>query len=255
MQTLKPIIEIALIFLPVYWMLRFMQGSIGAGILRGLVLLLVGALIFLAVITKGMALDNIEWLAKGFLVFTPIYIVILFHPELRRALIRIGQKPLVGRLLKSEISAASEIVEAAIVLSKNKIGGLIAIERDVGLGSFIERGIKIEGQVSSELLVTIFWPGTPLHDGAVVIRGSDVIAAGCLFPLTERADFGRPVGTRHRAAIGITEQSDAVCVIVSEETGGISVAVEGQITHDLDRVALRKVIEELTVGTRETEEP
>ena len=254
MDVLRPIIEIVLIFLPVYWMLKFMQGTIGAGILRGLALLLVGSLVFLAVVSRGLQLDNITWLAKGFLLFTPIYIVILFHPELRRALIRIGQNPLIGRLLKSEISVTSEIVDAAIILSKNKIGGLIAVERDVGLGTFIERGIKIEGQLSSELIVTIFWPGTPLHDGAVVVRGSEVVAAGCLFPLTEKADFGIPVGTRHRAAIGITEQSDAVCVVVSEETGGISVAVEGQITHDLDKIALRKVIEELTVGAREAEE-
>jgi len=253
-DVLRPIIEIVLIFLPVYWMLKFMQGTIGAGILRGLALLLVGSLVFLAVVSRGLQLDNITWLAKGFLLFTPIYIVILFHPELRRALIRIGQNPLIGRLLKSEISVTSEIVDAAIILSKNKIGGLIAVERDVGLGTFIERGIKIEGQLSSELIVTIFWPGTPLHDGAVVVRGSEVVAAGCLFPLTEKADFGIPVGTRHRAAIGITEQSDAVCVVVSEETGGISVAVEGQITHDLDKIALRKVIEELTVGAREAEE-
>jgi len=243
-------VEIAIIFMMLYFILRFLRGTLGGGVLRGLVLLLVGVLLFLALAPKTLGLDNLVWLVRGFLQFTLIYIVILFQPEIRRALIRIGHNPLVGRLIRSEVSVTGEITKAAMTLSKNRMGGLIAIERDVGLGSFVEGGVRINGDVSSALLVTIFWPGTPLHDGAVIIRGSQLIAAGCLFPLAEKADLGKSLGTRHRAAVGVTEVSDAVCVVVSEETGNVSVTVGGNITRNLDAAGLHHVLDELLTETR-----
>jgi len=250
--SIEAVIEILLIFLALYYVLRFLQGTLGAGVLRGLTLVLIGVLFLLALVPRALRLESLAWLVKGFFKFTVIYIVILFQPEIRRALIRIGHNPLIGRLLRSDVSVTNEITKAAMTLSKNRIGGLIAVEREVGLGSFVEGGIRLDAKVSSELLVTIFWPGTPLHDGAVVIQGSRVVAAGCLFPLTEKADIGKALGTRHRAAIGVTEVSDAVCVVISEETGGVSVTVGGNITRNLDADGLAKVLEELLTEPRST---
>ncbi|MFW6457489.1 MAG: diadenylate cyclase, partial [Planctomycetota bacterium] len=134
-------------------------------------------------------------------------------------------------------------------LSRDKIGGLIAIERRVGLSSYVERGIRLDAELTAELIKTVFWPGTPLHDGAVVISSQRVLAAGCLFPLTDNPRFSTELGTRHRAGIGISEESDAVAIIVSEQTGKVSLAVKGAIQQDLDEPALRHALEDIAAET------
>ncbi len=125
------------------------------------------------------------------------------------------------------------------------MGALIAIERQVGLGSYVERGVRLDSEVSAELIKSIFWPGAPLHDGAIVIREQRIVAAGCLFPLTDNPDFSTELGTRHRAGIGVTEESDAAAIIVSEQTGRVSLAFRGQIQTDLDEKSLRQSLEEI----------
>ena len=154
-------------------------------------------------------------------------------------------------LFRSEAPLVPEIVEATFSLAERKIGALLTIEREVGLGEYIERGTPLNAVVTSPLLVTIFWPGSPLHDGAVVIRGNRLAAAACLFPLSEELGLSRTLGTRHRAAIGISERSDAFSIIVSEETQRVSVAYRGRLRMGLDREQLRRSLEEtlLEAGT------
>ena len=151
--------------------------------------------------------------------------------------------------VKSEIHFAMEIVNAVSTLSEKKIGGLITIEREDGLGVYIERGVTINSNISSNLISTIFWPGTPLHDGAVVVQEFKIAAAGCLFPLTENENISKSCGTRHRAGIGITEETDAISIIVSEETGLVSVAVGGVLDEDITPDQLRKKLEGFSTNT------
>ena len=246
----KPVLEIFLIFLLIYAVLRFMQGTRGAGIVRGLAFFVVLFFVLLSIIVDRLELYRIDWVMRQFLPLILVYIVILFQPEFRRALMRLGQTPFVGFFFKSETGITGEIVEAAVSMSKNKIGALIALEREVGLNTFVEGGVRLDSEVTASLLNTIFWPGTPLHDGAVIVQERRLAAAGCLFPLTENPNVSKALGTRHRAAIGLTEETDAICVVVSEETGAISVAMRGQILRGLDAESLRKVLEESAVEGR-----
>ncbi len=150
--------------------------------------------------------------------------------------------------VKSEIHFANEIINAVTALSDKRIGGLITIEREDGLGVYIERGIRINSNISSNLISTIFWPGTPLHDGAVIIQEYKIAAAGCLFPLTENENISKTCGTRHRAGIGITEETDAISIIVSEETGLVSVAAGGILDEDVTSDELRKKLKGLSTN-------
>jgi diadenylate cyclase len=149
--------------------------------------------------------------------------------------------------LKSEQQEmTNEIIKAVENLSRNKIGALIAIEREVGLGNFVETGTKLNADVSSELIGTIFWPGSPLHDGAVIIQERKISAAGCFLPLTVNTELSKSLGTRHRAGIGLTEETDAIVIIVSEETGTISTGFKGVLNRDVDEKGLKKILDELS---------
>jgi diadenylate cyclase len=184
-------------------------------------------------------------------VLVPLFI--LFQPEIRRALVRLGHNPLFSMFFRPHGHITDELVEATFSLAGDKIGGLIAIERQVGLSSYTERGVRLDAEVSAELIKTVFWPGTPLHDGAIVIRQQRVAAAGCLFPLTENPHFSRELGTRHRAGIGVTEESDAAVIIISEQTGRVSLAVKGAIQQDLDENALRRALQDIAAEPLVTE--
>ena len=245
--------EIFIIFVVLYTILRIMQGTRGAGILRGLAFTLVIVTIVILFFIKKLELYTVNWLVTEFLPVFIIPVIILFQPEFRRALIKLGHSPFFRIFVKSEIQVAKEIVRAVTALSGNKIGGLITIEREDGLGNYIEGGIKINSNISSDLISTIFWPGTPLHDGAVIVQEEKIAAAGCLFPLTENDNISKSCGTRHRAGIGITEETDALSIIISEETGLISVAVGGTLKEDVTSDELRKVLEEMTTDTVEEE--
>jgi len=241
----KPAIEIFLIFLVIYTVLRFLQGTRGAGILKGLALIFGVAAVIVLVITQTLALRRIDFLLKEFFTVSVFLLLIIFQPEIRRALMRLGQNPFVGVFLKRETVLIEEIVTAASRLSKDKIGALMAVEREIGLGSFVEGGVYIDAEVNADLIDAVFWPGSALHDGAVIIQNGRIAAAGCLFPLTDNPEVSKRLGTRHRAAIGLTEETDAVTVVVSEETGKISLGVRGHLEQDLDRESLRKILREL----------
>lgn len=238
--------EIFLIFMVVYVVLRIMQGTRGTSILRGLafviVLISVGVLFFV----RKLQLYTINWLITEFVPVFIIPIIILFQPEFRRALLRLGQNPVFRVFLKPEYKVINEIIKAVVALSKNNTGALIAIEREVGLNNFIETGTKLNADVSGELICSLFWPGSPLHDGAVIIQEQKIIAAGCLLPLTENTELSKRLGTRHRAGIGLTEETDAIVIIVSEETGTISTGFKGALNQNIDEKELKKILDELS---------
>ncbi len=238
--------EIFIIFIVLYTILRIMQGTRGAGILRGMAFTLVIVTIVILFFIKKLELYTVNWLVTAFLPVLIIPVIILFQPEFRRALIKLGHSPFFRMFVKSEIQVSKEIVKAVTDLSENKIGGLITIEREDGLHNYIEGGIKTNSNISSDLISTIFWPGTPLHDGAVIIQEVKIAAAGCLFPLTENENISKTCGTRHRAGIGITEETDAISIIISEETGLVSVAEGGKLNENVTPEELWQILEQMS---------
>ncbi len=246
---LKSVVEVGIIFIIIYAFLRILEGTRGAGILKGLVLL-TGILALVTIfLSRKLQMANLGWVITrlGPIALVPLFI--LFQPEIRRALIRLGQNPLFQRFFRPYRGFTDELVRATFSLSRDRVGGLIAIEREVGLRGYVEGGVHLDAEVSAELIKTIFWPGTPLHDGAIVIRQQKIAAAACLFPLTDNPQFSSELGTRHRAGIGITEESDAAAIIISEETGRVSLAVGGTLQRDLDEKSLRRALEELAAET------
>jgi diadenylate cyclase len=200
--------------------------------------------------TQFFNLDELNWLLQRLSVYLALAILVIFQPEIRRALAELGKQ---HRFTNNgdEGRVVDAIVQAALLLSERKIGALVAIEREIGTRSIQETGTRIASPVSSELLATLFYPNTPLHDGGVVIAGNAIMAAGCLFPLSQRAGLTRTLGMRHRAALGISEETDALVVVVSEETGTISVAYKGHLSRDFTEERLRKLLTKvLTRRTR-----
>ncbi len=240
-------LEVLIIFVFVYGFLRVMEGTRGAGVLKGLALFVaIVAGITMFVIGK-FHLEILDWVITRLAPVIAIPLFILFQPEVRRGLIRLGQNPFFRVFFRPQTGFTDELVKATFGLSREKIGALIAIERGIGLRGLVEPGVRMDAEVTSDLLRTIFWPGTPLHDGGVIIRNQRISAAGCLFPLSDETGFSSDVGTRHRAGIGVTEESDAICIIVSEETGRVSLAVGGTLRRDVDEPALRRALDELTI--------
>jgi len=229
-------LEILFIWGLIYYLIRFFQGTRAIQVFMGLVII---AVIFN--IAKILELNTINWVLTKLFAVGVVAFLIIFQPELRRALARIGQNTFRGGFLKKG-GPVDELIQACEYFSRHRIGALIAIERDIGLKNYIESGILLDAEVSQELLITLFTPNTPTHDGGLIIVGDRITSCGSLFPLTQSQDLPRVLGTRHRAAVGLTEETDAVCVIVSEETGQISVAAQGKLTRDLDSEGLRKIL-------------
>lgn len=234
----RPAIEIFFIWFLIYSVIRFFQGTRAIQLLLGLIILVV---IFLA--AKFFALNSIIWVLSKVFAVGVVAILIIFQPEMRRALVRIGST-MSGGFLKGS-GTIEEVLRACDQMARRKMGALIAIEREVGLKNYIESGMMLDAKVSAELLMSIFDPHTPTHDGAVIIAGDRLASCGSLFPLTQVTDLPPSMGTRHRAAIGLAEESDAVCVVVSEETGNISVAVFGKLTRALDQEDFKRILEGL----------
>ncbi len=242
---LKNGFEILLIFLLVYAFLRLLQGTRGVGILKGLSILLGILALVIVVVTHWFPLETVNWVLTRMAPVVLLPLFILFQPEIRRAMIRVGQNPIFSMFFRPHAYFTDILVRATFDMAGDKIGGLIAIERQVGLSSYVEAGVRLDSEVSVELIKSIFWPGAPLHDGAAVIRQQRIAAAGCLFPLTDNPHFSSEMGTRHRAGIGVTEESDAVVIIISEQTGKVSLAFKGAIQQDIDEKALRHALEDI----------
>ena len=235
------LIELALLWIVIYVIFRFLRGTRGARVMKGLALILIIVTLTSRVLVGENAFERLNLLYSNFLGFVALALVIVFQPELRRGLVRLGEARLfrAGGLRRARV--IEEVLESVGYMSKNKIGALIAIERQVGLAGIVEAGTRVDATVSRSLLNTIFWPGSALHDMGVVIRGDRVIAAGVPFPLAE-GDFAPEIGSRHRAAIGLSQEADALIITVSEETGTISVAERGQITRSLSADVLRTML-------------
>lgn len=241
----RDIIDIALVTYILYRLILLIRGTRAEQLIKGLVVFLV------AMVASGLlGLRTINWFLQSLMTMGLVAIPIVFQPELRRALEQLGrgkffQRPIYDYEEETFQIVLEELLKAIPVLVKKKIGALIVLERKTGLKEFIETGIKIEGIVTAELLINIFMPRSPLHDGAVIIRGAIMSAAGCFLPLTENPNLSKELGTRHRAGLGITEVSDAVVIIVSEETGVISLAHDGKLTRYLDEKTLRSTLSNL----------
>ena len=234
-------IELILIGLVVYWIVDFLEGTRGERLFRGVILILVIGLLILNLLVQQFDFDRLRHLYKGFLIGVLIIAVAAFQPEIRRVLIRLGQPRFWTGSLHQLSRTVEEIVTGVTELSAARIGAIIVIEKQVALGEFIDTGVRIDAKLTADLIRTIFHPGTALHDMAVIIRGDRVIAASVQLPLAEADSIGGvELGSRHRAAIGITTGSDAICLVVSEETGIISIAKDGRITRNIDESELRK---------------
>jgi diadenylate cyclase len=233
--------ELILIGLVVYWVVDFLEGTRGERLFRAVIFILLVGFLVLKLVVGRLPLERLQYLYNGFLVGVLIIAVAAFQPEVRRALMRIGQSHFWSSASQTLSRTVEELVAAVVELSSTRIGAIIVIERRVALGEFIETGVRIDARVTSELLRTIFYPGSALHDMAVLIRGDRIIAGRVQLPLAELAgEEGGGLGSRHRAAIGITTGSDAVCVVVSEETGIISIAENGKLIRNLDESTLKK---------------
>ena len=242
-------IELLLIGLFVYWVLRFLRGTRGARLLKGIAFVLISLYLIIALLASQFELTRIELLYDKFIAFASFAIVVVFQPELRRALLRLGETRLFrgwSQQINEEIEA---LVESAAFLSRRKIGALVAIEREVGLGGIAESGTRLNADLTSDLLNTIFWPNSPLHDLGVIISQGRVAYAGVQFPLAESGDLERELGSRHRAAVGMSQESDAVVLVVSEETGDVSIAERGQLIRKLTPEGLRGLLGELLGGS------
>lgn len=234
---LTGILEILVLAVLFYYIILFFYGTRGAQILLGFAVLFVTLL----VLTQLFNLDALNWLLKRFSVYLAVAFIVIFQPEIRRALAELGKQHVFASTAR-ERSLVDNIVQAVLLLAERKIGALIAVEREISTRAVLETGTRIDSLVTPELLASIFFPHTPLHDGGVIVQQNRVVAAGCLFPLSQRQELSKTLGTRHRAAIGLTEESDAIVVVVSEETGTISVAYKGRLTQGLDEGRLRRLL-------------
>ena len=238
-------IELLLIGFVVYWAVDFLEGTRGERLFRGVIFILLAGVLILNLVVERFAFERLAYLYKGFLIFVLVIAVAGFQPEIRRVLIRIGQPSFLLSTTQQLAKTIEQIIEAVIQLAEKRTGAIIVIEKRVALGEFVETGVKMDAAVTSELVRTIFEPGTALHDMAVIIQGDRIAAAKVQLPLAEAGSIGGvELGSRHRAAIGITRGSDATVIVVSEETGIISITQNGVLTRNIDESQLRKHLTE-----------
>jgi len=241
--------EIIIIAAVLYYSYLYLRGTRGARILFALAVIF----ITLTLVTQLFNLTVIGWLLRSFSVFLAVALVVIFQPELRRALTELGTHHFFASSFQKR-ETIEEITDTVFELSSKGIGALIAIEREIGTRPFAETGVNIDCHFSKELVLTIFHPKTVLHDGGVIIRNERLVAAACIFPLTQREDLDRNLGLRHRAGLGLSEESDAVCVVVSEETGQVSICHNGVIERNLNVERFRRRLETLMLLDREAAE-
>jgi len=238
-------VEMVLIALVAWWAVRFLRGTRGASLVKGAAVVLGAVYLCIRLLPKNPdrgGWERIEYLYGKFLLFAFVAVVVAFQPELRRALSQIGRARIFGGPRRYREEELAALIESVGYLSRNRIGAIIAIERRVALGGLMESGTILDAELRAPLLNTLFYPDTQLHDMGVIIQGGRVSAAGCQFPLAESEDVDASLGSRHRAALGLAQETDAVVIVVSEETGRISVACEGQLSIGLGADALREVL-------------
>jgi len=247
----QDIFDIALVSLILYRILLIIKGTKAAQMLMGLAVLLLASFF-----SRYLQLYTMDWIIQSFWSQVVIALIVLFQPEIRKGLARVGETSLLRNFTSAEeLKSLEEIVRASVALANRKVGALIVIEREVSLKDYVEIGVSLDARVSKELLMSIFHPTSPIHDGAVVIRGNRVVAAGCFLPITLGSDLSKSLGTRHRAGIGISEETDAVSVIVSEETGTISMAIGAKLETHIDMGSLRDILTDLFTESKKDKQP
>ena len=241
----RDLVDIALVTIGIYWLLLLIRGTRAVQIVVGLIVLFA-----LYLTSQLFQLVTLELVLGNFLQWGIIIIIVLFQQDIRRGLARVGRGFFPSVAAQQESQMLEELVRAAQTLAQRKVGALIVLERENHIGEQIETGSALDAAVSKDLLVSLFMPYSPLHDGAAVVADGRIAFAGCILPLTLREDLPEGVGTRHRAAVGVTEETDAVVIVVSEETGTISVVLGGEMIQGLDAPRLRAVLRDILSGER-----
>lgn len=225
-------LDVLLVWYVMYKVLTLIKGTKAVQLLKGIFVIILAK-----IITEIFGLNTLDWLLEEIIDWGILAVIIIFQPEIRRALEQIGRGKLFQRTTNQQDEQQTRLIEAmkksVSYMAKRRIGALISIEKDTGLTEYIETGIKMNAEISSELMINVFIPNTPLHDGAVIVQKDRIAAAACYLPLSESAFISKELGTRHRAALGLSEVTDAIVVIVSEETGAISLAMDGKIDRNL----------------------
>jgi diadenylate cyclase len=244
---LKDFVDIVLVAIGIYYLLIVIRGTRAMRIAIGIIFL-----VLLSYLSNEFKLETVQWLLSNFFTYLVIAIIILFQAEIRKTLAQFGKNPFRKRGTTDEdLRTLEEVCLAASLLASKRHGAIIVLEREQGLKNYIEGGRQINAEVNYDLLLSIFNPGSPLHDGAVIIQDNRVAAAACFLPLTSNPHLSTTFGTRHRAAVGLSEETDAVAVIVSEERGAISVAQNGRITKPMEGKALMKLLSNIFVHDRD----
>ncbi len=246
------ITEVLIFAIGIYVVLRFLRQTRGAGVIRGLIIIVLFVVITASVLIDTFKLERLGLVFNELTNLAFVGLIIVFQPEIRRAIVHVGDSPIFGRLFKREVKTLQRLLRSVARLSKERIGALIAIEREGSLANLAETGIQIDAELNSYLIESIFYPGGALHDGALVIRGDRIVAASCLLPLSQNPSIDKRLGTRHRAAVGLSEETDALAIVVSEETGRISAALGGRLEHNITLEKLEETIE-LALGIARNE--
>lgn len=239
-EHLSDAVEIVILAVMLYYGYRFFRATRGARILTGLLMLLLG----LTLISVLLDLKVISWLLERFSVFLALGVVVIFQPELRRVLAELGSRRFFS-FNGSDEASVDQLIEAMTQLSHSRVGALFALQRGIDLKPYVETGVAVDGKVSTELIATIFHPKTALHDGGLVLDQGRIVAAGCVFPVSQKEVNDRSIGLRHRAGMGITEETDAVALVVSEETGALSLCYQGKLEHNLEPDDLKSRLQEI----------
>jgi len=247
LSVIRAIVDIGLVTYVIYKIIILVRETRAWQLIKGIIFILIAA-----ELSKVLKLNTIAYLLNRTVSILALAMVVLFQPELRRVLEQVGRSRFRNLFVFEDSSnqvktsaMIEDIVKACTELSRTFTGALIVIERETKIGDIIRTGVQLDANITPELLLNIFYPNTPLHDGAVIIRNDKIVAAGCYLPLTENPNLSKELGTRHRAALGVTEESDAVAIIVSEETGVISVAKEGKLTRYLDVKTLKNMLRDI----------
>ncbi|QWR78977.1 TIGR00159 family protein [Candidatus Magnetomonas plexicatena] len=241
----QDVLDVLLIWLIFYRLFLLIKGTRAVQMLIG-----IGVLLLASMVSGYLKIYTLDWIIQSFWTYIIVSIVVLFQPEIRRALAQMGKAPFLPFTPAEELKSIDEVVKSTASLSARKIGALMVIERETSLKDYIEIGTYLEARVSRELLLSIFHPTSPIHDGAVVVKANKILAAGCFLPISFRPDIDKTLGTRHRAALAITEETDAVAVIVSEETGDISISIGGDFIKKIDMNQLRLELTNLFTHTK-----
>jgi diadenylate cyclase len=243
----RPGLEILILTIGIYYVFTFVRGTRGAPVVTGFLVLLMA----LTIVTYVLNLEVLGWFLRTFFAFFAVAVLVIFQPELRRILAELGNQPLFTSV-REQRQNIEVITQAAARMSEMRIGALIALEQSIHLHEVVESGIVVNCEATPEMLETIFFPNNAIHDGGVIIQGDRIAYAACIFPLTQRQDLNKSTGMRHRAAIGLSEETDAVVVVVSEETGAISYSFKGQLVRGLKEEELRAFLTSIFVGSGES---